>query len=168
MSWLKIDDEFAEHPKVDKLSDKAFRFHVAALCRCAKRLTDGRVSEKDVKILAIVVHAPTWKKYVNELVAAGLWIPQNHGWSIHDYLQYNPSSVRVREERERRAAEQRARRNTSRNAVRSKVRAEDVTAPRTRTPIYNVEPTTLVPRDVTSEVDAGQVIDFSSVLKDVS
>lgn len=158
MTWLKIDDRFARHPKVRKLSNNAFRLHVVALCHCAEMLTDGRVTERDVRDFAPLCNLSTWKRYVNECVAAGLWTPEAHGWSIKDYLDYNPSSVKVKEQRERLA------RNQSRYRLRN--RSSD-SAPYPY-PSNKEEPTTLVPKDVTSVEDAGNVIDLKAILKDVS
>lgn len=36
MSWVRLDDQFADHPKVVGLSSDAFRLHVSAMCYCAK------------------------------------------------------------------------------------------------------------------------------------
>ena len=33
MPYLNLDDEFTEHPKIDALSDGAFRLHVEAMSR---------------------------------------------------------------------------------------------------------------------------------------
>lgn len=165
MTWLKIDDRFAEHPKVIGLSANAFRLHVAALCRCAAHLTDGRVSERDVRVLMPICGVPTWKRYVNELVSAGLWRPEAHGWSINDYLDYNPSSVKVKEQR---IANARRQKNHRRNGVTNSVTNAVSNATPSRPVINTEQPNTLVPRDVTSEVDAGTVFDLTKILKDVS
>ncbi len=162
MTWLKIDDRFAEHPKVIGLSAQAFRLHVAGLCRCAAHLTDGRLTERDVRVLTPICGLTTWKRYVNELISAGLWIVQPHGWSIKDYLDYNPSSVKVKEQRERHAREQ------SRYRSRKRSREHHSEHAPYPYPLHKEEPTTFVPRDVTSVEDAGQVIDLKSILKDVS
>lgn len=162
MTWLKIDDKFAEHSKVIGLSSPAFRLHVAAMCRCAAHLTDGRVTERDVRILMPVCGLSTWKRYVNELISAGLWITEAHGWNINDYLDYNPSSVQVKEQRERLA------RNQKRYRLRYRLRDRESDSVPSRTRVNKERPTTSVPRDVTSEVDEGAVIDFTRVLKDVS
>ena len=45
MTWLRIDDCMPDHPKVDGLSDRAFRAHVTGLCYCARHLTDGNVPQ---------------------------------------------------------------------------------------------------------------------------
>lgn len=127
MSWLRIDDKFARHPKVLNLSDKAFRLHVAALCTCAEMLSDGRLGERDIKMLVPVVNASSWKRYVNELVSAGLWTVEIHGWSINDYLDYNPAAVKVKEQRKRNAERQRNhRRNAVTNAVTNAVPSRPV------------------------------------------
>ena len=41
MAWTKLDDGFADHPKVAPLSDPAFRAFVAGLCFANRYLTDG-------------------------------------------------------------------------------------------------------------------------------
>ena len=39
--WVKLDDRFTDNPKIARLSDKAFRVYVHALCYSAGALTDG-------------------------------------------------------------------------------------------------------------------------------
>lgn len=102
MAWLKLDDGFVEHERIDPLSDKAFRLHVTALCLCARKLTDGRITDKDAKV--ILVRAGASNRHISELLDLGLWRNGGEGYEIRDYLDYNPSAEKVREER-RRAAE---------------------------------------------------------------
>lgn len=98
MSWLKIDDGFAENSKVDALSDRAFRLHVAALCYCARNLTDGALAPKAVKVVCAIVRAS--KKHVQELIEVSLWIPANDGeYTIKDFNEYNPPASKVKEQR---------------------------------------------------------------------
>ncbi|TSD68104.1 hypothetical protein [Aeromicrobium piscarium] len=85
MPYLNIDDGFADHPKVDDLSDGAFRLHVAALCACAKGQTDGFIRSHKVPRLTHS-YRPT---LVVELVEAGLWHEADDGWDIHDFLDWN-------------------------------------------------------------------------------
>ncbi len=114
MSWLRIDDGFAEHPKMEGLSPIAFRLHVAAMCLCARKLTDGHIGTgKDIKTLYIIAGARA--KHVAELVAAGLWHKTQTGFEVNDYLNYNPPASKVKTERAR-AAERQARWRES-NAV---------------------------------------------------
>lgn len=96
MVWVKLDDSFADHPKLAALSDRAFRVHLRALCLCARHLTDG--------------HIPTaWKpqlgtnpKIIAELRDARLWDDAAGGFQIHDYLRYNPSREKTLAGREKR------------------------------------------------------------------
>ena len=96
MGWLKKDDRFADHRKIRRLSDGAYRLHDTALCACAKDETDGLLTEADLDDLQ---HSARLRKYIGELVKAGLWEPIEGGWMMHDYLHYNPSHAKLEAER---------------------------------------------------------------------
>jgi hypothetical protein len=116
MTWVKLDDAFTDHPKLAPLSNRAFRLHVAALCYCARHLTDGYLSAAQARALdrANVAadrassngrgHAhgslPASSVVEGQLRDAGLWEADGDGWRIHDYLRYNPSRRQVVGERE--------------------------------------------------------------------
>lgn len=119
MSWLKIDDGFFEHAKIEELSHAAFRLHVGGLCFCARLLTDGRVTESNLRKIAAAGRISSVRKYVDELVDARLWSEHPRGgWKIKDYLDYNPSSIQVKEQR-RRNAERQARHRGSNGVTNS-------------------------------------------------
>ena len=101
MAWLKLDDGFVEHPRIEKLGSRAFRLHVTALCQCARKLTDGHISDTDAKVARLLAGAGT--RAISELEEAGLWERNGHGWVVRDYLDYNPSAEQVRAERKRAA-----------------------------------------------------------------
>jgi hypothetical protein len=93
MTWIKVDDHFADHPKVmalgpDRLPGLGL-WQVAA-SYCARYLTDGFVPAAHVK-----AHAP--RKLVNRLVAVGLFDVVEGGYVLHDWLRYNPSRQQVEE-----------------------------------------------------------------------
>jgi hypothetical protein len=94
--WVRLDDEFAESPKVEKLSDKAFRAHVIAMCYCGRHLTDGRVSRSRATTIAFMVDNDT---VVRELLDAGLWERDGKNYKLHDWQDYNPTKTKVLEER---------------------------------------------------------------------
>ena len=122
MPYLNTDDEFPEHPKVDALSDGAFRLHVSGMHYSAKRLTDGRVPVDRPPRLT-----PNYKPgHLNELVRRGLWHKGGEGcgtdecpagevgeYVIHDYLQWNKPAAwwddRRKAEAERKAEYRRKR-----------------------------------------------------------
>lgn len=119
MPWVRLDDRFPSHRKVALLSDRAFRLYVSALCWSAENLTEGRVTDRELPLIARV-RGP--KAVANELETAGLWDRDGDGWAIHDYLEYNPSRDRVKEERAANAARQQAfreRKRAERNAARN-------------------------------------------------
>ncbi|HWZ86541.1 MAG TPA: hypothetical protein VN032_10090 [Thermoanaerobaculia bacterium] len=88
MSYLLIDDNFGEHPKIRALGDKAFRTHVRALCYCKRFQTDGLVP-------AAVAAEFGGKIAVRRLVAAGIWKKGAGGFEIHDFLKHNWSKKQL-------------------------------------------------------------------------
>ncbi len=99
MPWVRLDDNYPEHPKVIGLSDAAFRLHTIALFYSARLLTDGLLPR-------------TWltggrgravPKVTAELVAAGVWCVEGHDYRIHDYLSYQPTREAVLAKRDRKA-----------------------------------------------------------------
>lgn len=111
MAWVRIDDQFASHPKLLKAGPLGLALHVAALCYCNRYLTDGFVPRAaastllDFTDLAMRViddaQVAEWSFVVDDLVSAGLWEPVQGGWQIHDYLDYQPAKAKVLEERQK-------------------------------------------------------------------
>lgn len=92
--WARLDDGFADHPKIEALGDKAFRVHVRGICYAAKHLTDGLIPMTVAERLG-------GKRERNELVRGGVWHADPAGYRLHDYLEYNPPRDEVLAERER-------------------------------------------------------------------
>jgi len=103
MPWVKLDDRFPSHRKVALLSDRAFRLHVSAICWCSENLTDGRISDRE---LTLVAHIRGLKATAKQLEDAGLWDRTDDGWVIHDFLDYNPSREQTLAERKKNAERQ--------------------------------------------------------------
>jgi hypothetical protein len=111
MPWVRFDDQYPIHRKVKPLSDSEMRFHIEAIFWCARNLTDGFVPAEDASDVS-AVRRP--HKVIPCLVARGLLHEAGHvcqspkcppspggdGWMIHDYLDYQPSKLKVRAERE--------------------------------------------------------------------
>ena len=124
MTWTKLDDSFPEHPKIDALSDGAFRLHVSAICWSCKLLTDGFIPTEKANRLT-----PRYKPaHLTELTTnrpphdQPLWEKVEGGWRIHDFLGYQQSAAQVKAERaenaerQRRWREARAKTKAGRNA----------------------------------------------------
>lgn len=91
MTWVRIEDTFCEHPKIEPLSDLAFRLHVKALCYCNRNLTDGYVPA----VAARAAGGPRHKSATRELLEAGLWEHARGGFRIHDFLDFQFSRHEV-------------------------------------------------------------------------
>src|SRR5690606_16167302 len=144
---VRFDDTFPIHRKVDGLSDAAFRLHVSAIFWCARNLTDGAVPEEDLELVTARVRTP--ERFAAELVRRGLWHPPGHvcesedcpafdegveGWTIHDYLEFQPSKQRVDAERRSNADRQRAWRERQKAAQRNGVSNGVSNGPRNAAP----------------------------------
>jgi len=102
-TYIRVHDGMPDHPKVETLSDRAFRLLVETWCWSSRHLTDGRVP------------ANIWRRRGTpaarrELTDAGL--VEDHGPEgvrMHDYLEHQRSKAEVEEiTAARRAAQQKA------------------------------------------------------------
>jgi len=106
VTWLKTDDKMPRHPKVQPLSDAAFRLHHHALSHCAEHETDGFVATSAIDSLT---HHKDKGPLIHELLnargfrsdAQPLWSEVDGGWRVHDFLEYNPSHAELEAKRRR-------------------------------------------------------------------
>lgn len=92
MTWIKLNDNVPRHPKVARLSDRAFRRWIQGICYASEFLTDGVLPEA---FLCTVSH-----RDLTELVEAGLWrVPEDGRVLIHDYLDHQSSKEVVSQRR---------------------------------------------------------------------
>lgn len=88
--WAKFDDSYPDHPKVQPLSDAAFRVHVRAICYASRYMTDGALPLSFFK---------GFEAERAELESARLIDRCGDSFSVHGFLEYNPSKQRVLSER---------------------------------------------------------------------
>lgn len=126
MAWTKLDDRFAEHPKVLAVGPLGMVVHVRAMGYVARNLTDGFIPRDMVRTFTAGFESIAVRRSSLEaegaamsetmedamvvdwprlLVDAGLWERAKGGFRIHDHLEYNPSREQV--EAERRATAER-------------------------------------------------------------
>ena len=116
MSWVKIDDQYADHPKVAAVGPLGMALHVAAMCYCAKYLTDGFVPDAILPRLINwdgisvvrngVTNAVSNVEVTEEVTDAGLFDKVDGGVMVHDYLMYNPTREQALAERQANAERQ--------------------------------------------------------------
>jgi len=101
LPWFRLDDSFDTHPKVLMAGNEAVGLYIRCGTYAARNLTDGFVGEEIVLLYGSDSLAAT-------LVRVGLWHRARKGWTIHDYLDYNPSRAEVLAKRKIRAEAGRA------------------------------------------------------------
>lgn len=101
MSWVRLDDQFPDHPKIVAAGPVAAWLYVCGLAYCARHLTDGFIQTGQLPRLLPV---STVGKLAARLVGVGLWEPAPGGWRVHDYLCYNPTRAATLATRQQRAS----------------------------------------------------------------
>lgn len=109
MPWVRLDDEFTDHPKVAVVGVFGVALQVAALCYANRHLTDGFVPLQVIRRLLDFDgvgenNGTGWKEVdawevAERLVMAGIWTVEPKGFRIHNYLSYQPSKADVQAER---------------------------------------------------------------------
>jgi len=95
MAWVRLDDQFTDHPKIAAAGPVAGWVYVSGLCYAARYLTDGFVPET-----IALRFAGSSPEVLANLVECSLWDRVNGGYLIHDFLEYNPPASKVKAERE--------------------------------------------------------------------
>lgn len=121
MTWFRIDDNFALHPKVLAAGNAAIGLWARAGAWSAQLLTDGRVPAEIVFVLG------GSQEDADRLVSAGLWRETLSGYEFHEWEERQPTRASVESRRRatrERVADWRSKQadDPSRNAVTNTVR----------------------------------------------
>lgn len=100
MAWVKLDENFADHPKISQLDASAGWLWVCGLAYCNRHATDGRIPVSVLSRISTVKNAPRSAK---RLESVGLWYRDGIDYVVHDYLDYQPSKREMVEKSEKRA-----------------------------------------------------------------
>src|SRR3954469_25103259 len=108
MTWVRLDDQFPDHPKVVKAGPLAGWLHVCGIAYCNRHLTDGFIPrgvahrltdftniglELAGNEMVAVGENVSCEWMAGVLVRVGLWKRVKDGYKIHDYLEYQPSKA---------------------------------------------------------------------------
>jgi hypothetical protein len=130
MPWVRVEDDFPDHPKVVAVGPLAAWLFVTALCYCNRLLTDGFIPTEQVARLVSRTETSdiaqqNSRLLAEKLCAANLWAPADRkgipGFQIHDYKRYQFSRRQILKERARSATRQQQFRHAKRNATRNAV-----------------------------------------------
>lgn len=113
MPWVRLDEQFPDHPKVVTAGPLCGWLHVCALAYCNRLLTDGFIPAAQVTRLADFsdVWGPDGAAdfgidpfdLAKKLCDVGMWKPVKGGYLIHDYHDYQPSRHDEHEKRRQKA-----------------------------------------------------------------
>ena len=93
MAWIRLEDTFPEHTKIDAAGGDAAWLHVCGIGYCNRNRTDGFIPTERVHRLS---DRKNPMRLAERLVLCGLWeIDPRGGWLIHDYLDYNPTKAEL-------------------------------------------------------------------------
>lgn len=148
MTWFKIDDGFYDHPKVLGLDVAAVGLWALAGCYCARHLTDGVITDRQVRAIGGT------RKQAEKLVVAGLWrsdgaSPSARRYFFNDWSHFQPSRDEVMTkrhedaERKRKAREEKRAKQEQRENVHLDVQTDGARTPQeasARSPLYPARP----------------------------
>jgi hypothetical protein len=102
LPWVRIDEEFPDHPKVVGAGPLGIAMQVAALCYCNRHLTDGFVPRSAARrLIDLDGLGVSAEDVISTMLGVGMWSRVDGGYQIHDYDIYQPTRAQVLAERER-------------------------------------------------------------------
>lgn len=100
MAWVKIDDQFYDHPKFAETGALGIALWACGLAYCNKHLTDGRIPRGQVGRFCDLEGADP-HAVAARLVNAGLWDDDGTAYWVHDYHDHQPSADTIKAKREK-------------------------------------------------------------------
>lgn len=114
MTWVRLDDTFADDPRVERAGPLALALYVAALCYSNRHLTDGVVSKARIRRLQALDDPDC---VIAALVENELWLDRDTDIEIVDFHAWQPTSEDVIAKREQAKIRQQRWRERQRNGV---------------------------------------------------
>jgi len=109
VTWFKVDDQLAFHPKVIEAGNSAMGLWVRAGAWCSAHLTEGALPKHMIGTLGAQA------RDAKRLVEAGLWEQTDVGFQFRDWSEYQPSKKQVEADKEANRERQRRFRERRRN-----------------------------------------------------
>ncbi len=98
MTWIKLDDQFFDHPVTLRAGEKATLLHLQGLAYCSRHLTDGKIPREALPGLTKVARP---RELARVLVDVGLWVERKNSYEIRNYLVDQRSAKEVVTERKK-------------------------------------------------------------------
>lgn len=100
MGWLRLDDQFDDHPKTVAAGHEASWLDVRGMLFCARHETNGEIPDAQLPRIGSDFSPAKRKKLIAALLEVGRWERTEGGYLVHDFLEYNPTSAQKEAERE--------------------------------------------------------------------
>ncbi len=88
-----MDDQWPFNRKLREVEPLDRLLWVMSIPYCSSQNTDGRLSGPMLEMVAFLAGVTKPYEAADRLVAAGLFDLDAGGWSVHDYLTFNPSAA---------------------------------------------------------------------------
>jgi hypothetical protein len=111
VTWFKVDDQLAFHPKVLESGNAAMGLWVRAGAWCGAHLTAGALPRHMIGTLG------AQRRDADRLVSAGLWTRTDVGYQFKDWADYQPTKTQVESEKAATKERQQRYRDRQSNAV---------------------------------------------------
>jgi len=98
IEYVKVVTRVTFHPKFQIAGAQASWLWVLGIIYCRNMESDGFIPSASLKALGY--QHDNADDAARLLVEAGLWVVEDHGWRVHDYLDYNDSAEQIAEMRE--------------------------------------------------------------------
>lgn len=113
MGWLKVDDKLPRNPKIIAGGIEPAWYYLCALTHCAEQMTDGFIADAAVPVIAPHIEDP--RSVAETCCQLDLFRRVEGGYTVPDYLEFNPSRASVLARRESDKSRQASRRESQRD-----------------------------------------------------
>jgi len=93
VTWFKVDDNLAFHPKALIAGNPALGLWVRAGSWSSQQLSDGFIPGDIARSLGT-------KGQADRLITAGLWLPTGTGYEFHQWAERQPTRKDIEERRQ--------------------------------------------------------------------
>jgi hypothetical protein len=91
MAWVRVSDDFYDHPRFAMLTAPGIALWLMGLAWSNRNLTDGRIPAS----IPARLLPEEWKTGRDELLEAGLWEEAEKGYQVRDYGDYQKTREQI-------------------------------------------------------------------------
>lgn len=93
--WVRLDVDYFRNPKALQAGRDGRALHLAAICYSGAQLTDGEIAGDAMRM--VLGDAAVPRRAVDLCVEAGLLLPSERGFVVHDFTATNGTREEVLE-----------------------------------------------------------------------